>query len=110
MASVGEIDIAKQLGRAILRTAKTADLHRDQYVLKGRETRDQVKRLKDETYLGTSDLGKIVLAHTRYLVTVDHDSSGRGCIETRDQPEQCRFSAPRRSGERNKLALRDIER
>jgi len=63
--------------------------------------------LKDETDLLAPNLSQGVFADSRYGRTVDSDLPGTWCVESGDQAEKGRLSAPGRSGNRNELAIRN---
>jgi len=59
---------------------------------------------------GPPDTRQAVLAHLCDLVAVDNYIARRRRVEARDQPEQRRFTAARRSRNRDELSRGDIER
>ena len=62
-------------------------------------------KLEDETYLVSTKTGQLPIFHTRQIITVYEDSSGRGLVKGPHDIEQGRLSRAGRTGDYYKLPL-----
>ncbi len=78
-------------------------------VFQGGQGRDQMKILEDETEPAAAQFGQLVFVQFRQVLPVDHDRSGGGGIEARDQAEEGGFAAPGSALHGHKLTRRKAE-
>src|SRR6185436_13829925 len=79
------------------------DLHWDEDGLEGRQRRDEVKELEDESDLLAAQPGQPVLGQLRDVDAVDQNLSGAWRIESRQQAKERGLPAARRSHDGNEL-------
>ena len=82
-------------------------LHRYENIFERGERGDQVKGLKDESYLFASKLGQLIFAHSCDLSAIDANLARRRRVESGYEAEQGRFTAARRADYRNELRVGD---
>ena len=108
---LGAEDLAAlESGGAFADLLEAENFHWNEDVLKRRQAWDQVKRLENKADLLAPNTCQAVLAHCRDLVVVNKNTAGARCVESGYQPEQRRFTAARRTGDRDELPVGNIER
>lgn len=88
MSARHEVYVTEQLSGALTRFSHPGDLHRNHYVFQRRQGRNQVKRLKNESNLTTSQLCERVLTHFVNDLTINANLARGGRVESRDESEQ----------------------
>ena len=71
------------------------------------QARHQMEELEDEADLLAADAGELLVGERADLVAVETVGAGAGSIEAADDVEQRRLARPRRSHDRDVLAIGD---
>jgi hypothetical protein len=101
MRPIGQADFLEELLRSWRRLRYAGDLHRHENVLEGRQRRQQMEELKHEADARAAQLRERVLPQRRDVDAVEHDVTRRRRVQAGQQPEQGRFAAARRPGDRH---------
>ena len=75
------------------------------YVLLYREFGNEIKGLKNKTYISAAENRQIFLFHRKRVFPVNENLAARRCVEGAYHVEQRGFSASRLADNRDKLAL-----
>src|SRR5690349_17350328 len=110
MSAAAESDPIDQIAGPLDRAGRTAQLQRHLYVLERRESRNQLKGLKDETNLLATEPGPVILGKSGQIRLVEEHSATSWCIKSGEQTEQCRLAAARGSDDCDELTFANGER
>src|ERR1019366_4331502 len=89
---------------------RALELQRNLNVLTGRQCRDELKALKNETDLFAAKTCTVILAHLREIVSIEDHLTASRCIETGEQTKQRGLAAAGGSDDCYERTLRYRER
>jgi len=109
MRAGSEVHIGEKFVGPLSRISRARYLHRHENVFERRQRRNEMKRLKDESYLLSPKFSESVFIHSGDLLSVNANFARSGFIESRDEAEQGGFAAAARSHYGDELRVGDYQ-